>query len=89
MPGCDGHTFCRNLKSSPVTKDLILIASSASVFADDQRLAIESGFSDFLPKPVIEEELFGILERHLGLKWIYAPPEPRNCPGVTPTTHPK
>jgi signal transduction histidine kinase/ActR/RegA family two-component response regulator len=89
MPGCDGHTFCRNLKSSPVTKDLILIASSASVFADDQRLAIESGFSDFLPKPVIEEELFGILERHLGLKWIYAPAEPRNCPGVTPTTHPK
>jgi CheY-like chemotaxis protein/anti-sigma regulatory factor (Ser/Thr protein kinase) len=72
MPGYDGHTFCRNLRSSPETKDLIIIASSASVFADDQRLALESGFSDFLPKPVMEEELFAILERHLGLKWIYA-----------------
>jgi ammonium transporter, Amt family len=48
------------------------IASSASVFADDQRLALASGFSDFLPKPVMEEELFEILGRHLGLKWIYA-----------------
>jgi hypothetical protein len=38
------------------------IASSASVFADDQRLALASGFTDFLPKPVLEEELFQIWE---------------------------
>jgi signal transduction histidine kinase/CheY-like chemotaxis protein len=72
MPGYDGHTFCRNLRSSPETKDLIVIASSASVFADDQRLALASGFNDFLPKPVMEEELFEILEKRLGLKWIYS-----------------
>jgi FixJ family two-component response regulator len=42
------------------------------VFADDQRLALASGFTDFLPKPVMEEELFEILQRHLRLKWIYA-----------------
>jgi len=72
MPGDDGHTFCRNLRSREQTKDLVIIASSASVFADDQRLALASGFSDFLPKPVMEEELFEILGRHLGLKWIYA-----------------
>jgi CheY-like chemotaxis protein len=72
MPGDDGHTFCRNLRSREQTKDLVIIASSASVFADDQRLARASGFSDFLPKPVMEEELFEILGRHLGLKWIYA-----------------
>jgi CheY-like chemotaxis protein len=72
MPGYDGHTFCRNLRSREKTKDLVIIASSASVFADDQRLALASGFSDFLPKPVMEEELFEILGRHLGLKWIYA-----------------
>jgi CheY-like chemotaxis protein len=51
MPGDDGHTFCRNLRSREQTKDLVIIASSASVFADDQRLALASGFSDFLPKP--------------------------------------
>jgi len=71
MPGYDGHTLCRHLRSSPATENLVIIASSASVFADDQRLALDSGANDFLPKPVMEEELFEILGRHLKLKWIY------------------
>ena len=72
MPGYDGHTFCRKLRSTPETKGLIIIASSASVFSDDQRQALAAGFNDFLPKPIMEEELFEILGRHLDLKWIYA-----------------
>jgi CheY-like chemotaxis protein len=80
MPGYDGHQFCRNLRSAAETKDLIVIASSASVFADDQRLAFDSGFTDFLPKPVMEEELFSVLEKHLSLKWIYVRAEPPNSP---------
>jgi len=71
MPGYDGHTLCRNLRSSPATENHIIIASSASVFADDQRRALDSGANDFLPKPVMEEELFQILGRQLKLKWIY------------------
>jgi CheY-like chemotaxis protein len=71
MPGYDRHTFGRNLRSSAETKDLIIIACSRSVFADDQRLALDSGFSDFLAKPVMEEELFGVLGRHLKLRWKY------------------
>jgi signal transduction histidine kinase/CheY-like chemotaxis protein len=72
MPGDDGHTFCRRLRSSEETKNLVIIASSGSVFASDQRLALTSGFTDFLPKPVMEEELFEILGRHLRIKWVYA-----------------
>jgi DNA-binding response OmpR family regulator len=53
-------------------ENLIIIACSASVFADDQRTALDSGFDDFLPKPVMEEELFEILSRCLKLKWIYS-----------------
>jgi signal transduction histidine kinase/ActR/RegA family two-component response regulator len=71
MPGDDGHTFCRRLRSSDEAKNLIIIASSGSVFADDQRLALASGFNDFLAKPVMVAELFEILSRHLKLKWIY------------------
>jgi signal transduction histidine kinase/CheY-like chemotaxis protein len=70
MPGYDGNTFCRQLRSSPATENLVIIATSASVFADDQRLALESGSNDFLPKPVMEEELFEILGRYLKLEWI-------------------
>jgi CheY-like chemotaxis protein len=53
-------------------ENLIVIACSASVFADDQRTALDSEFDDFLPKPVMEEELFEILSRRLKLKWIYS-----------------
>jgi CheY-like chemotaxis protein len=73
MPGFDAHTLCRRMRSSPETENLvIIIASSASVFAEDQRLALDSGFNDFLAKPVIEEELFEILGKHLELTWMYA-----------------
>jgi signal transduction histidine kinase/ActR/RegA family two-component response regulator len=75
MPGFDGHTLCRRMRSSPVTENLIIIASSASVFAEDQREALDSGFNDFLAKPVIEDELFQILGKHLELTWIYADSE--------------
>jgi CheY-like chemotaxis protein len=71
MPGHDGNTLFRHLRSSPTTENLVIIASSASVFADDRRLALDSGANDFLPKPVMEEELFDILGRHLQLKWIH------------------
>jgi CheY-like chemotaxis protein len=70
MPVYDGNTLCRQLRSSPATENLVIIATSASVFADDQRLALVSGSNDFLPKPVFEEELFEILGRHLKSKWI-------------------
>ncbi|HEX3445463.1 MAG TPA: ATP-binding protein, partial [Chthoniobacterales bacterium] len=74
MPEYDGHTWCRQLRSAPETKNLIIIASSGSVFAEDQRLALDSGFTDFLPKPVMEEALFEILGHHLKLNWIYTSP---------------
>jgi signal transduction histidine kinase/CheY-like chemotaxis protein len=70
MPGYDGNTLCRQLRSSPATENLVIIATSASVFANDQRLALDCGSNDFLPKPVMEEELFEILGRHLKLQWI-------------------
>ena len=72
MPDYDGHTFCQNLRSSLRTRGLIIIACSGNVFAADQQYARVSGFSDFLPKPVLEEELFQILSKHLKLNWIYS-----------------
>jgi signal transduction histidine kinase len=71
MSGLDGHSFCRHLRSSPETKDLTIIASSASVLVADQQLARESGFTDFLAKPILEDELFHVLGLHLKLSWIY------------------
>jgi signal transduction histidine kinase/DNA-binding response OmpR family regulator len=66
----DGHSMCREIRSKPEQTDLKLIASSASVYEDDRHQATLSGFDDFVPKPVKEQELLDVLERRLNLHWI-------------------
>jgi signal transduction histidine kinase/CheY-like chemotaxis protein len=66
----DGHSMCREIRSRPEQVNLKLIASSASVYEDDRHQATLSGFDDFVPKPVKEQELLDVLERRLNLKWI-------------------
>jgi CheY-like chemotaxis protein len=66
----DGHSMCREIRSKPEQTNLKLIASSASVYEDDRHQAAISGFDDFVPKPVKEQELLDVLERRLNLRWI-------------------
>jgi signal transduction histidine kinase/DNA-binding NarL/FixJ family response regulator len=70
MPGKDGYALIREINELPGCREMIKIASSASVYLDDQRRAKEAGYHDFLPKPVAEEELYQVVGRHLGLRWI-------------------
>jgi signal transduction histidine kinase/CheY-like chemotaxis protein len=72
MPGKDGHALIKEIRDSQDGVPLLALASSASVYADDKRKAINAGYNDFLPKPVYEAELLAVLERHLKLSWIYA-----------------
>jgi signal transduction histidine kinase/DNA-binding response OmpR family regulator len=66
----DGHSMCREIRSRPEQANLKLIASSASVYEDDRHQATISGFDDFVPKPVKEQELLDVLQRRLNLRWI-------------------
>jgi len=70
MTGKDGNALCREVRSDETLAKTVMIASSASVYEGDRHDAESAGFDDFLPKPVKERELFQILERHMGLKWI-------------------
>jgi len=70
MADTDGNSMCRQIRSEPKLANLIVIASSASVYEDDRHNAISSGFDDFVPKPVREADLFRVLATHLNLRWI-------------------
>jgi len=70
MADTDGNSMCRQIRSEPKLGNLIVIASSASVYEDDRHNAISSGFDDFVPKPVREADLFRVLATHLNLRWI-------------------
>jgi CheY-like chemotaxis protein len=70
MVDTDGHSMCRQIRAEPRFDHLRLIASSASVYEDDRHNASLSGFDDFIPKPIRENELFDVLAKHLNLQWV-------------------
>jgi hypothetical protein len=56
-----------------VLRDLVIIATSASVFDADRQQSLLAGCHAFLPKPIRAEQLQELLATHLGLVWQYEP----------------
>jgi len=71
MPVMDGFEMTQRLRASSQFQDMILIASSASVFEFDQRKSRQAGCNDFIPKPVETDLLLSKLQEYLQLDWIY------------------
>lgn len=71
MPVLDGFEATRQLRKIPQTKEIPVIAVSASVFDYHQQDSAEAGCNDFLPKPIRAIHLFDLLQKYLGLTWIY------------------
>jgi PAS domain S-box-containing protein len=71
MPEINGFQLIRQLRQSPVLKEKIIIASSASVYDADKKRSLAVGSNAFLPKPIETEMLFEQLQQHLNLTWVY------------------
>ncbi|AFZ06774.1 multi-sensor hybrid histidine kinase [Oscillatoria nigro-viridis PCC 7112] len=74
MPVMDGFEMSRRFRKSSEFKDVILIASSASVFEFDRHNSQEAGCNEFLSKPIQVEELLEVLKKYLQIEWIYDKP---------------
>ncbi|AFY47795.1 signal transduction histidine kinase [Nostoc sp. PCC 7524] len=71
MPVMHGFDLLRQLRQFDDLKNIVAIASSASVFDTDQFKSLEAGANDFLPKPVQADILLQMIQKHLQLKWFY------------------
>jgi CheY-like chemotaxis protein len=71
MPDMSGFELIEQIRQLSGLKDKIIISTSASVQETDQQASLALGSNAFLPKPVEAQRLFGLLERLLGLEWIY------------------
>jgi DNA-binding response OmpR family regulator len=71
MPVMDGREASRRIKVSPYGRNTIIIALTASSFEDERADILASGCDDFLRKPFEEDELFELMQKHLGLSFIY------------------
>jgi len=73
MPSMDGLEVARQIRRSLIN-DIVVIATSASVFDYNQQECLAAGCNGFIPQPIRTENLFEQLKVHLGLEWIYEEP---------------
>jgi CheY-like chemotaxis protein len=66
LPVMDGWTAARELKASPDTASIPLIALTAHALAGDRDKAIEAGCDDYHPKPVDFSKLLSQIDAALG-----------------------
>ncbi len=73
MPVMTGFEATKQIREQSELASMIIIATSASVFNDDQEHSLVAGCDAFLPKPIDIEKLIDIVEEKLGLVWITKP----------------
>jgi signal transduction histidine kinase/CheY-like chemotaxis protein len=71
MPGMSGIELIRQIRSSSTLQGVPVIATSASVFAEDRQQSLAAGSDAFIAKPIALDELLEQLQRLLNLEWIY------------------
>jgi PAS domain S-box-containing protein len=72
MPIMDGYTATRKIRNSTSEhRNVPIIAMSTSSFEDEHDIAISKGCDDFLRKPFREVEVFDLLHKHLGIRFVY------------------
>ncbi len=52
MPRMDGYALKQAIQANPITADIRMILLTAKASGEDEQRALESGFLDFIPKPV-------------------------------------
>jgi CheY-like chemotaxis protein len=66
LPVMDGWTAARELKASPETARIPIIALTAHALAGDRDRALEAGCDDYHPKPVDFSRLLSQIDAALG-----------------------
>jgi DNA-binding response OmpR family regulator len=89
IPGCDGCEATRRIKSEirdqesgvqRINPKIIIV--SASILEEERKAALDAGCDEFLLKPFQQHVIFELLQKHLGVRFVY-----ENSPG--PVAGPK
>jgi signal transduction histidine kinase/DNA-binding NarL/FixJ family response regulator len=71
MPVKTGTEAIQEIRRLSSLSSVVIVATSASVFNEDQQQSMLAGYDAFLAKPVNKKKLLKLLETHLELEWIY------------------
>jgi DNA-binding response OmpR family regulator len=65
MPGMDGWQVCRQMKASPMGREIRVVMVTALQDWMDKRQALETGADDYVEKPFELAKLAAVVERNI------------------------
>lgn len=65
LPGMDGLTLTRRIKTDPETRDISIIAATAYAMKGDEQRALAAGCDGYITKPIDTRQLPLDIERFL------------------------
>jgi signal transduction histidine kinase/CheY-like chemotaxis protein len=74
MPLLDGYEATRTIKGSPRGKETVVIAMTASAFEHNRAAMMSAGADDFLSKPFLDTDIFELMTKHLGARFVVEEP---------------
>ncbi|MFC2026304.1 ATP-binding protein, partial [Chloroflexota bacterium] len=72
MPIMDGYEATRRIKATTKGQATVIVALTASALEEDRAIILSEGCDAYMRKPFRENELFDTLQKHLGVKFVYA-----------------
>jgi signal transduction histidine kinase/CheY-like chemotaxis protein len=74
MPVMDGYEATKQIKSTTKGQATAVIALTASVLEEERAVVLSAGCDDFLRKPFPEVDIFEVMNKHLGVRYVYENP---------------
>ncbi|BAP54797.1 ATPase [Thioploca ingrica] len=71
MPVMDGYEATKRIKASTQGATTVIIAITASVLEKEQAQALAAGCDDFVGKPFQEKAIFDMMNKYLGVRYVY------------------
>jgi CheY-like chemotaxis protein len=77
MPVMDGYEATRRIKATTSGQTTVIVALTASAFEEDRERVLSQGCDDFVRKPFREDEIYDVLAKRLGVRFVYEEIEER------------
>ena len=84
MPVMDGYEATKRIKATTAGQTTAVIAVTASMLEEERAVTLSVGCDDFLRKPFREQEIFDLITKHLGARFVYED----DAPQADATTNP-
>jgi CheY-like chemotaxis protein len=74
MPVMDGYEATKQIKATTKGQATAIIALTASILEEERAVVLSAGCDDFVRKPFREADIFEMMNKHIGVRYVYEDP---------------